>query len=149
MSLKNNNREEKDVAVSDQAKTTSKGVVGHITSVFDKLPAKVSESVPVKALCFFGCLDEKLRRSASESKVARWIAKLRWQTRVVKPMKRSFAAAVEQSRVLDILFRFLNFFYTLPILCYGMMVSEFSKKLKRILICRRWKKLFASCSKES
>ena len=88
----------------------------------DKLPTKVGQSIPVRALCRIGCADESIRRTTEGSFFARLLARLKLKHRVVNPTKRYFASAIEDSRVLEYIFRFLNFFYTMPVLYYGIML---------------------------
>ena len=88
----------------------------------DKLSSKVGNSLPVRGLCRLGCMDENFRKKTKDSLFSRLFAKLKLKRRVVNPTKRYFASAVENSRVLEFLFRFLNFFYTMPVLYYGIML---------------------------
>ena len=103
---------------NEKKRSSGKGLSGAL----DKLAPKVGQSLPVRMLCYFGCADEKFRRSAKTSRIMQWFDNLRLYHRFVCPCKRYFARSVENSRVLDILRRFLNFFYILPILYYGVML---------------------------
>ena len=88
----------------------------------DKLPSKIGKSIPVRALCKVGCVDESIHRKAEGSAISRFFDRLKLNKRIVTPAKRYSAAAIEKSRVLELLIRFLNFFYTMPVLYYGIMV---------------------------
>ncbi len=103
-------------------KKKRRSFVSMLTGALDRLPKLVGDSMPVRALCFFGCADEKIRRSAKDSFLVRKLGGASLYHKVVSPMKHRFAWSVETSRVLDFIKRFLNFFYILPIVYYGIVL---------------------------
>ena len=103
-------------------KTKRRSLFRFFRDGLDKIPEKVGQSIPIRALCRIGCVDESIRRKTEGSAISRFFERLKFKKRIVTPAKRYFSCAVENSRVLEYVFRFLNFFYTMPTLFYGIML---------------------------
>lgn len=92
-----------------------------ILHAFDRLTPLSRNSLGAKLLDRFGCADEILRSWRDDSLI---LAMLRWRkkVRLFGRMKTAFGSAVENSRVLQLILRILNYFYNLPIVCFGIML---------------------------